>query len=374
VYIIEDVDAAAFREDDLAALAKTVENGRGLLMVGGYHSFGAGGYYNTPLRDVLPIEITRFERQDADPLSDVSLDLHVMSPQGIVMLPVRPHPITRLGEESENEQIWRRLPPLTGANRFRRIKDNAQVLAQSASGDPLLVSSEYGRGRVLAFAGDSTYRWWQLGHQAEHKRFWRQVILWLAQREDDDRKDVWIKLPQRRYAPHAQVDFTAGARTVAGDPITDATITATLVAPDGQRSDIPLTRGQQEMQGQLRQLETPGDYLIEVKAAQGTVDLGTTQAVFQILDRDLELANPAADPDQLARIAALTKDVDGRLLAPEQLPEVLRELKKRLPQEKLQVQKRWRLGDTWWDAWLFFLILVGMLATEWTLRKRWGLV
>jgi hypothetical protein len=96
--------------------------------------------------------------------------------------------------------------------------------------------------------------------------------------------------------------------------------------------------------------------------------------VFQVLDRDLELANPAADPDQLARIAALTKDAGGRLLAPEQLSQVLKDLKKRLPQEKLEVQKRWRLADTWWDAWLFFVILVAALGTEWGLRKKWGMV
>jgi len=374
VFLIEDVDAAAFRPEDLTALAKAVEKGKGLIMLGGFHSFGAGGYYNSPLRDVLPINITRLERQDVNPLSDVSMDLHLNAPQGITMLPTRPHPITRLADESQNEEVWKRLPPLTGANRFRRLKDNAQVLAESQNGDPLLVSAEYGKGRVLAFAGDSTYRWWQLGHQPEHKRFWRQVIMWLAQREADDRSDVWIKLAQRRYSPGADIPFTTGARTTSGDPIADAKITATLVAPDGTRTEISLNSREQENNGLLRKLTAPGDYLIQVTATQGSTNLGTAEAVFQILDRDLELANPAADPDQLARLAALTKDVGGRMLAPEQFVEELRELKKKLPQEKVQIQKRWRLGDTWWDAWLFFVLLVALLGTEWGLRKKWGMV
>ena len=63
------------------------------------------------------------------------------------------------------------------------------------------MAGEYGKGRVLAFAGNSTYRWWNYGRQSEHRRFWRQVILWLAQRDDAAQNDVWIKLPQRRYDP-----------------------------------------------------------------------------------------------------------------------------------------------------------------------------
>ena len=41
-----------------------MERGKGLIALGGYHSFGPGGYRNTPLRDVLPIEMDRLARQD----------------------------------------------------------------------------------------------------------------------------------------------------------------------------------------------------------------------------------------------------------------------------------------------------------------------
>jgi hypothetical protein len=146
------------------------------------------------------------------------------------------------------------------------------------------------------------------------------------------------------------------------------------VIPGNERLAITVSRRDEEFDGTLRDLSAPGDYLLQVTARQGNRELGSTQALFQILDRDLELANPAADPDQLARIAALTKDADGRMLAAEQLPATLRELAQKLPDDRLEVEKRWRLADTWWDAWLFFLLLVGLLSSEWFLRKRWGLV
>ena len=41
---------------------------------------------------------------------------------------------------------------------------------------------------------------------------------------------------------------------------------------------------------------------------------------------------------------------------------------------QIEVQSRWQLADTALDAWLFLVSLVALLATEWGLRKRWGLV
>lgn len=374
VFILENVDASAFRPEDLAALAEVIASGRGLLMIGGYHSFGPGSYHRTPLKDVLPIEMSRFERQSSDPLSPINVDLHLEPEEGLPMRPVRPHPITRLASDEENQELWQRLPPLAGANRLRSVKDTAQILAESPGGDPLLIAGDYGRGRSLAFAGDSTFRWWQGGYQAAHKRFWRQVILWLAGREEDDRSDVWVKLPQRRFPPGMEVPFTAGANSAAGDPIADAELQVELITPDGDTREITVSRRDDEYDGTLRDLDPPGDYVLRVSARQANRVLGSTQALFQVLDRDLELANPAADPDQLARIAALTKDVDGRMIAAEQLPGLLRELAKKRPDERLQIEKRWRLADTWWDAWLYFLLLTGLLSTEWLCRKRWGLV
>ncbi len=44
------------------------------------------------------------------------------------------------------------------------------------------------------------------------------------------------------------------------------------------------------------------------------------------------------------------------------------------PSDEIETQSKWQLGDTAWDAWSFYLLLVGLLGSEWYLRKRWGLV
>ena len=99
-----------------------------------------------------------------------------------------------------------------------------------------------------------------------------------------------------------------------------------------------------------------------------------------VYDHDIELSIPEANHDQLARLARQTK---GRPVAPEELSDLLKEIKQQPQNLKIEVPIKWQLGDGWKDpvlgltwptAWLAFLVLVGLLTSEWFLRKKWGLV
>ncbi|HUG70185.1 MAG TPA: glutamine amidotransferase [Pirellulaceae bacterium] len=372
VLLLESVDSSALGEANLQGIATLTERGKGLMMLGGYNSFGPGGYRETPLADVLPIEMGRFERQDIALTSPISKDLHLWGE--LVPVPTGSHATTTLAPGIDNESVWKSLPPLEGANKFTDLKPRSRVLLETEAKQPLLVSGEYGSGRVLAFAGNSTIRWWQQGRQTEHRRFWRQVILWLARRDDLDQNDVWIKLAQRRFNPGARVTFTAGAKSAVGDFIRDATFAAELVSEDGTRQTLRLSQDDEAMSGAIEEVKQPGDYLVELTVSRQGKQLGTTRANFQVLDRDIELSTPAAGHEQMAQLAALTKESGGKPLAPEQLPGLLRELKERREELQVEIQVKWRLGDTALDAWLFVLAVVSCLTLEWVLRKHWGLV
>ena len=199
VFMIGDLDSRALHEPNrvetnLEELAQAVNQGKGLMMLGGYHSFGPGGYGNTPLADLLPVVMRQTETQNFD--QPVRSELHHERPLRIRS--ASSHFLTRVGQTENGKDLWDKLPPLSGANRFRDLKPTAQILLESRSGEPLLVSANVG-GRVLAFAGDSTWRWWMHGRQDVHKRFWRQVILWLAKRDGLNNDSVWINLPQRPF-------------------------------------------------------------------------------------------------------------------------------------------------------------------------------
>lgn len=371
-FILGDLDAGALGKDQLQLLADAVGRGKGLALLGGYHSFGAGGYRDTPLADVLPITMDRLERQDF--AAPIRPDLHLSGPQR--MRPTGVHPLTSLSSGAENAEAWNRLPPLAGANRFMGVKDAAgvRVVAENEAGQPLLVVGEYGQGRVATLAGDSTYRWAMRGFEAEHRRFWRQLILWLVGREDREQDQVWVKLDQRRFQPDSRVSFTAGVNSPTGEPIGEASLRCDVILPDGQRRDLRLTQDGTTWLGSVETVTAPGDYALEVTASRDGEILGTGRGEFMVFDRDVELSSSAADHEQLARLAATTSEFGGRVVAPEQLSSLLEDIRDRPPEMEIEVQTKWQLADTARDAWAVFLLFIALLTTEWFLRKKWGLV
>jgi len=165
--------------------------------------------------------------------------------------------------------------------------------------------------------------------------------------------------------------ITSGSSSNSGDTTQGH---ARWVTPRGQQQPLRVTADKDQVSATLERVDQPGDYMIEVEASQAGRSLGKARANFQVLDRDAELSNPAANYDLMARLAGLTKEAGGSPVAPEQLPELLREIKRRRPDLRIEVQSRWQLADTALDAWLFLLVFLGLVTTEWALRKRWGLV
>lgn len=371
VFVLSDVDASLLGEENCQLLADAVTDGSGLMMTGGHYSFGPGGYRNTPLAKVLPIKMGRFERQHfGDPIRE---DVHLLGE--LETIPTRTHFITHLASGDENAVVWNALPRLQDSNRFAAIQDlNAEVLAETQDGDPLLVSGLYDRGRTLAWAADSTFRWYRRGYKAQHQRFWRQAILWLAHKEDSIRDDVWVELEQRRLRPGATVGFNCGVHNADGDPVPDARVSAKLALPGGKIVDLPLGQEDQGWTGTLMEITEPGDYEIEVTAIQDGNELGQAHARFMVTDEDLELTDPVASPQQMEMLAGLTREVGGRVVPHEELPELLNELASQPATTIVQQRSKWQLADTLLDASLFFVLLVGLMTTEWFLRKRWGMV
>ena len=365
VYMIGDLHSAAFEEGDMEKLRDTVVEGAGLIMLGGIHSFGPGEYYNTPLAEVLPVEMDKLDRQGFD--EPVRSDMHLAGP-----LAIRPtdaglrHFVMLLDEPAASAARWAQLAPLDGANRLTK-KPAATVLAESEQGEPLLLASAAGRGRVMAFAADSTWHWPMLGHADEHRRFWRQVVLWLARKDQATDQSVWVKMDQRRFAPGSRVEFAAGARSAQGEPLDDAVITAQVRSPDGKSAPLQVSREAGQSTGALAQAQAAGEYVLSVTAAHEGKTLGTAQARFLVFENDLELDNPAADPTALAGLAAMT---GGESISPEGLSDLLERLKEFPKQLEVQVQTRAELYDNWW----LMATMIGLFCVEWFLRKKWGLV
>ncbi|MDZ4659783.1 MAG: glutamine amidotransferase [Bythopirellula sp.] len=374
VFLLGNVDYQGLSPDTWQMVADEVGRGAGLAMLGGFHSFGPGGFRGTPMDDVLPIVMGPAERQNfGEPPRQ---DMHLAGP--VRMIPVaagnRLHPIFQLDDKSAAKLDWNKLPALDGANRFDRLalKPNAAVVAEAddPQRSPLIVAGTWGEGRTAAIAFDTTWRWQMEGFGELQNRFWRQLVLWLSRKDDTGGEAVFVRLDQRRYQRGSRVEFAVGALDKNREPLADAQFQVEVEKPDGTTATVSVSRRGEEFVGSFEESTVPGDYQINVTAtaAQGVV--GMAQARFTVPDRDMELDQPAAEPTFMASLANLTADAGGAGLAPEELPDLLERLKDRTEEFEEEISTEHSL----WDSWPMLLTLIGCLGGEWYLRKRWGMV
>jgi hypothetical protein len=367
VFLIGDLDSAAVRREDLQKILRRVQAGAGLGLLGGFHAFEAGGWGSSALGPAMPFEPDRLARQPFD--EPVRERLHVKGP--LPMLPDRRFggvSILRQGAtDEESLRVWRALPPLEGANDLGRLVPTAKPLAATADGRPLLVGREYGDGRVLAFAADSTWRWVMQGAGEQHRRYWRQLVLWLAKQDDNEQDSLWVKPGQRRVPPGSPVAFDAGLVKSDGSAVADAALEAVAVSPTGQSRPVRIARRGETWAGNVADVSEPGDWRIVVKATRPGAPPRERTARFTVVRQDLELANPRSNPLLMRQLAEAT---GGGVRLPEELPAIFAEIAER--PAAYETTQQWSFAA--WDTWPMFLLVAGCLCAEWYLRKRYGLV
>jgi len=365
VFMLDGIDSEMFTTAEMQTLVNSVREGTGLIMLGGLNAFSAGGYAGTSIANVSPVELRRVERQA--PNVPPREDLHWNHPIPLLLTPQgQRHYVMQFDADSrENIRRWAELPPLLGANRFDRWKPTAVPLAMGPNGELLLVAQLSGKGRVLAFAGDTTWRWRTYGFEEEHKTFWRQVVLWLAKMEGGGSGTCWITVENNRLFPGDTAKFQIFLRSETGEEVRNFPATATVLKSDNTTESVPLVSENGLPTGSFRSTEFSGDYYIRAEAMlEGEPKQATTR--FLVQNRNLELDNPVAYPKLLADISTLT---NGRSVPPEQLGALIEDL---IQQSNELVEKR-ETKRTLFDSWTLLLTFIAVLSLEWFLRKYWGL-
>ena len=368
VYILGDVPASAFRHKGgnlLDDFAVQVREGAGLCLLGGVHNYSTGGYGGTKLGDLFPVKLL------GKSLPPGQVDPAQQLQKPILMLPTESgvNHFLMVLDPNKNDLAWRSLPPLNGANKLVPANPGVEILAESAEGDPLLLATDVGRSRVAALAVDETYLWHLSGHAAAHQRFWQQMLLWLAHKEQDGDQPLWVRVDPRNFAPGGKVPIQMGLRDRTGKPTENAEFQIEVQGPDNVKPVSVIPQNQPEgASAEFVGTERPGDYWVSVRATVNGKSVGLpTVTRFIVEARDLELDNPAADPDLMAEIAELT---GASVVPPEKLGSFLDELLKSGISTELTRNRMLNL----WDNWPLLLVFVGVLTLEWFIRKRNGLV
>ena len=142
------------------------EQGKGLLMIGGYMSFagydGKARYGQTVLQELLPVEVSDY-------------DDRAEYPEGIrpeICLERKNHPLL------DGILEW---PAILGYNKTK-WKTGEGTLLSTVHGDPFLVSSEPGNGRCVVFTTDCAPHWCteEFLQWEGYEKLWENVGHWLT--------------------------------------------------------------------------------------------------------------------------------------------------------------------------------------------------
>ncbi len=405
VIILGDIPPSALSSADLAAIEEAVTR-RGALLVcvsGPRHM--PHGHGSAILRDLLPVTYepdaaTRYET----PESAYRIQL---TPAG------RDHPVTSQStSRALNEELWSGFPPMRWRYSGATLKETAEVLAYarpvgapggapafSPSGSPASVEAAIeqlanrktieaeravistiraGLGKVLLLHFDQTWRFRYGVGDTYHHRFWGQVTRWGAGPNLRAGNDL-VRLGTDRlsYTPDDPVEVTAKVLDSDRRPVTKAGIEVEIWK-DGERIRRQKLGYRSDSSGLYEasldglgdegeyQIKLVGDEVTEALAAMpGGPEEISTELLVVTTRNPVELAELTADRDFLRRATSAT---GGRLAELNELDSLIGSFGS--PKEVLKERR----NVTLWDKWPLLVAFLGLLTTEWILRRRSGLV
>lgn len=349
--ILQDIDAVRYKlAQHLPRLARYVEAGGGLIMVGGPSSFGGGKYSQTPLDSVLPVEQVS-GGEDIDMTSFVP----EYTEAG------RAAPVTRGLRDLVSEE----LPTMHGTNLLGAARASAIVLLEhpklkaGIARMPVLALGEAGDGRSIALSIDDT-------HQLAFSEFAAKVAgraygaLW-------DGLLGWLMRDPRYEAARVELAHDC----IAGEP---AALRVTRLPGMAGKVDVSIERLGIRRSGDKIEASAAASNETTVEVPLPRLEAGGYTARVKIgaapptrHDFACERAGPAwadsrPDPERLERIAEVT---GGKAVSYKNVGAI--------PVPKATEVAAERHVSPVFPAWAWSLAGAVMLGAHWVARRRSGL-
>ena len=364
--IISNVEASAFTGDQLRMIAEFVEKrGGGLLMLGGPRAFSEGGYAGTPVADALPVVLERAVRSSNGD----------NPPARLFVRPTRAgenHGLTQIGgTEAESAARWPQLPQLTTVNVIRAIKPGATVLLSGTDErrreQVVVASQRYGRGKAIAQTVQDSWMWQMHASMSledqTHENYWRQMLRWLV----DDVADAVNAHPLTdRVEPGEAVSIVADVVDEAFLELNDAKVTAYITGPNAEVEEVPV-QWSGERDGEYRTAFTAkseGIYTARLEATRNGKTVGSSVTRVRSVPSDAEYFDATM---QAARLQRIADETGGRFYTPSTLNGLAEDVQY-TGRGVTTIEER-----ELWHMPVILMVLLGLLAAEWALRRRVGL-
>jgi len=287
----------------------------------------------------------------------------------------RQHPVYDI--DGAALDLFRQLPPLQTPNARFSATPDATVLATPvvrdvSLDDPLLVLRSRAGQRSAALLGTGTWRWANLPRDlSDAEPLWpgllSNLVRWAAVRQDD--RPVRVRPVESTFGGGEPVSFTGQVYDESLNPVEDASVKVTVTAADS--SQYPYTmeasgNGQYNLDVGLL---PEGTYSYTATARRDGAALGTDRGQFSVGALTLEYRETKANAAFMRQIAARS---GGISLSADRIADLPQRLAASGSYEPTTVTET--REAKLWQASLFLAAILLLLAAEWTLRKRFGLV
>lgn len=371
VVILGDVDPTFLGASFLNALADFVEKrAGGVAFIAGPNSMPSA-YAHTALDRLIAVEIPAASATGAASLAGPFLDPFAIEPTAAGAS----FPQMRLAESpEENQRVWNSLPQQYWYYAGARLKGGALALAEhpqreAPPAEPLpLIATLHATwpGKTLFHGFDGAYLWQNEAGGRYYARYWLQAIRFLAHTKllGQDRR-AELSTDRREYRRGAAVEVQLRYFAEQDAPGDEQPISVAIEGGDERRT-VSLRRsggGAPRFFGIVTDL-AEGRYVARL-VSPATEGVAPT-ADFTVLPPPGELDRVEVD---VADLTAATRNSSGRLYRldsaaslVDDLPEGRHAATTRLPDVSL------------WNSWPVPIVFLALLASEWILRKRHGML
>jgi hypothetical protein len=243
------------------------------------------------------------------------------------------------------------------------------VLAELQAGKqgkmPLLVTQNYGRGRVAVLATSGTWRWQMQQELSDrtHELFWQQLLRWTAESPGQ----VISSTPKPLLEDDNRVQLQANVRDAKYLPVSDAHVQAGISGPEGLAETVELAPDPLHPGSYAATWSAPkaGGYMATVTAGRGSEELGRDVTIFRREDGVAEHFRLEQNRELLQK---LSSETGGRYYRPDDWERLSEEIS--YSEAGITVRETRDL----WNMPAVFLLLLVLRSSEWLLRRKWGMV
>jgi len=365
VLVLGDMEADYLAETEYQAVVDWLDAGHGLLVMGGYQSFGPEGLRNTPLADVLPVVF-----QDQQPFQSEDPFVLELTEAG------RRHPIFEMsGDRVKDTALWSASPHLLGSSVVKRAKPGAEVLAVNPNfvadqrPAPVVAVHRYGAGHAMVLTIDTTWRWSRLTRilgQSDtlFARFWSQTIRWLAGRDvQADRPLIAVSTDRPDYEVGKPVRIDVKRQPQPENDLAVAEVSVVLTNEAGESTPVETRAGSMDPDRFTGTYYPPagGRYEVAATLTAAGRPLANQTTEFLVHGSELELADTRTNRAQLKAIAELTGGLYFDVADAAALAGAVDRRDRRTPLVR---------RTEFWNSPVLFVVFLAAITVEWLIRRR----